>query len=217
MIKERSTNMKAVVVDLELAQNEGTTPKIIEIGAVCVHTKSHDVLSVFSKLANPGELPCQRITDLTGISKEMIQGALSLKEVLADFWLWFENCKTGTELLSWGRGDVHLLVEASKELGVSYPEKIRCFDVKQFSSMFRQARGSKAKGGLANTLELFGINFEGKAHAAAVDSYNTAKVLFYIDQTIEFAYDTEKKFGPMKIRNENAASKQFFNKFDRKG
>jgi inhibitor of KinA sporulation pathway (predicted exonuclease) len=147
----------------------------------------------------------------------MVKNANPLTQVLTDFWEWFESCKTGTELLSWGRGDVYHLVETSKELGVSYPEKIRCFDVKQFSSMFRQARGSKAKGGLANTLELFGINFEGTPHIAAVDSYNTAKVLFYLDQTIEFAYDVEKRFGPMKIRNENAASQQFFNKFDRKG
>jgi inhibitor of KinA sporulation pathway (predicted exonuclease) len=206
--------MKTIIVDLELTQNG--IPKILEIGAVLVHTKSHEILDTFSRITNSGDYPNEFITELTGITVDMAKAADPLPLVLADFWKWCGDCGVTKELASWGRGDVEDLISASKEYGVEYPEKLGCFDIKQFSRPFRQARGAKAKGGLANTLALFGLTFEGSAHSAAVDSYNTAKVLFYLEQTIEFAYDTEKRFGTMKVRNEKTASQKFFNSYVRK-
>ena len=76
--------MKTVVVDLELNQPSN---KIIQIGAVCIDTKSHKLISIFNQICNPeGELPSQYITNLTKITPEMVKNAEPLSDVLVQFW-----------------------------------------------------------------------------------------------------------------------------------
>ena len=208
--------MKAIIVDLELTQNNGN-PKILEIGAVLVHTKTHEVLDVFSEITNSGDMPDNFITNLTGITQEMTQSAKSLREVLRNFWEWCVKHEVSKEIASWGREDYNYLIRTSKELGVPYPEKLECFDVSQIARIFRQGRGVKAKGGLKNTLETFGMQFEGNAHRAVIDSYNTARVLFFIEQTIEFAVDVEKRFGSLKVENDKECTNKFLSFKDIRG
>ena len=189
--------MKAIVVDLELTQNG--VPKIIEIGAVLVETKSHRVLDVFSKLANPGELPCERITNLTGITVPMIEQAPSLEQVLTEFWKFVEDSNCGKLLITWGQGDVEYLVSESDRCNVKVPY-VRSLDLKTMSAFFRESINTKLKGGLKNTLDLFGIPFEGEQHRAFADSYNTAQLLFYLQESIKFTMGVQQQHGPIKVK-----------------
>lgn len=79
--------MNFVVLDLELTQNPGTTPKIIQIGAAKMNSRTGRVESTFSEICNPGEVPDAFITELTGISAEAVSGAKPIKEVLEAFGL----------------------------------------------------------------------------------------------------------------------------------
>lgn len=200
--------MKAIVVDLELTQNG--VPKIIEIGAVLVETKSHRVVDIFSKIANPGELPCSRITELTGITPVMVEQAPPLAQVLVEFWKFVEDSNCGKLLISWGQGDVEYLLKQSQELNVKAPY-VRSLDLKTMASFFRESANSKLKGGLKNTLELFGIEFHGTQHLAVADSYNTAQLLFYLQETISFAMNTQQQHGSIKVRNLNGDFEKYKN------
>lgn len=69
-----------VAIDLETTGLSPKTDKIIEIGAVrVVNGKITDRLQLF---ADPGRLIPQRITDLTGITQDMLTDAVSQEEAI---------------------------------------------------------------------------------------------------------------------------------------
>ena len=175
--------MKAIIVDLELTQNPGQRPAIIQIGAVLVNTRAHQVLGIFNKITNPGQAPNAFITELTGITSKQVEEALPLREALQMFWKWIEDCQCSFTLYDWGAGDVAALREASRDLGVEVP-RLHILDLKEVSKMFRQAKDAKAKGGLSNTIELFGMKFHGRPHDALDDAFNTAMLLFRFEEMI---------------------------------
>ena len=74
--------MNYCVLDLEMNQPSGT---IIEVGAVCYHSRSGKITSRFSQHVKlpEGELLNPDITKLTGITKEDIEVARPLDQVLA--------------------------------------------------------------------------------------------------------------------------------------
>ena len=73
-----------IVVDIETTGLDTEFNDIIEIGAI--HVKDGKVISTFSELIKP---PCgyvdEFITDLTGITNEMLEGAAPEEEVLPQF------------------------------------------------------------------------------------------------------------------------------------
>ena len=101
--------MKIVSVDLELCQPSNS---IIQIGSVHYDLKRKQKIDVFNEIANPGELPSEEITNLTGITKEAVAAARPLNEVLTSFWDWVKGRQvTNKSLITWGAGDVWLLRE----------------------------------------------------------------------------------------------------------
>ena len=176
--------MNFVVLDLELTQNLGTTPKIIQIGAAKMNSITGRVHSTFSELCNPGEVPDAFITELTGITAEAISGAKPIKEVLKAFWVWFDNQQVGGLIYQWGRGDTHDLASASKAAAVSIHPKTRSFDLKQFASPFRQAKKQSTAGGIKSTMSLFGLEFHGRQHDALNDAKAAGELFVYLNARI---------------------------------
>ena len=176
--------MNIVSLDLELTQNPGSTPKVIQIGAVKMNTVTGVVAGKFNVICNPGELPDAFITELTGITPDMVMEAVDLKYALESFWAWFVSQNVGWNIHQWGRGDLEALISASRELGVEYPYKVTSYNVKQFVVPFKRALGAPAKGGLGAALTCFGLPFVGRPHDAYDDAYNTGLLYVCLCQKI---------------------------------
>jgi DNA polymerase III epsilon subunit-like protein len=176
--------MNFVVLDLELTQNPGSTPKIIQIGAAKMNSRNGCVQSVFSEICNPGELPDAFITELTGITAEAVRDAKPLIEVVEAFWAWFSSQQVGGLIYQWGRGDTDQLLRASLALGVAPHPKLQSFDLKQFAGPFRQAKNKSTRGGLKNTMSVFGLEFHGRQHDALNDAKAAGELFVFLNARI---------------------------------
>ncbi len=86
-----------VVIDLEAtcpAEDRGNNSvqrsSIIEVGAVRLHRRSLEITDTFSELVRPVEYPViPFITEMTGISPEMVAGKETFAEVGARFLEWY--------------------------------------------------------------------------------------------------------------------------------
>jgi inhibitor of KinA sporulation pathway (predicted exonuclease) len=172
--------MKYIVLDLEMNQPSGS---IIEIGAVCIDLKTGRQISAFSELININEILNPFITELTGIRPEELALAKSLPVVLAEFWAWVEE-QNVRNIASWGT-DYYLLTEESKKAKVIYPGKLRFLNIKEFASVFRACFPAvKQTGGLKATMNLFGLEFEGRQHRGLNDSIQTARLLVLLKENM---------------------------------
>lgn len=180
--------MKYIVLDLEMQQPSGA---IIEIGAVCVDLKTGAQVSTFSELVNIHEELNPRIVELTGIESADLTKAGELTDVLIRFWQWVE--KSGVKnISSWGT-DYYQLVEESKALKVIYPNKLRFLNLKEFASVFRSCYpNAKQKGGLKITMELFGLDFQGRQHRGLIDSIQTARLLVLLKENMRKFLEIQK-------------------------
>lgn len=80
------TNYNIIVVDVETT---GVTKadKVTEIGAIRYNLNGK-YINHFERLANPGcDIP-QKITEITGITTDMIKNEKTTEEVLLEFWDW---------------------------------------------------------------------------------------------------------------------------------
>jgi inhibitor of KinA sporulation pathway (predicted exonuclease) len=181
--------MKLIIIDLEHNQPSGN---IIQIGAVFVDLKRNKVIDKFDKYIQPGEPIAKEITELTGITDDMVRGYMP-HVIFFNFWAWVEKCNCGGKLSAWGP-DVYHLKEQSLKSGVEPPKKLKNIDIKYMFEIIRSAYGSKQRGGLKKTLELFDFEFEGKQHDAFVDAYNTATLMFYMYNVSRTYFLTERLY-----------------------
>lgn len=78
-----------VLFDLETTDKNIYKAKIIEIAAIKV--RNNEIVEKFDRLVNPKmEIPTE-ITELTGITNDMISGALTIDEILPEFLDFIEN------------------------------------------------------------------------------------------------------------------------------
>lgn len=166
--------MKICVLDLELNK---PSKKIIEIGAVCLNLKTGVIEeNQFQIYIDPQEPIDPFITQLTGITQVDVDGESSLKDGLIKLNNWMTTLGCQKFVSAWG-SDWHTVFQAFKEQGVlfDYPKHL---DIKSMATILRCAYPSnKSKGGLLNTMELFGLKFDGEQHRALNDAFNTAKLL----------------------------------------
>ena len=187
--------MKIVVLDLELTQNQNSQPKIIQIGAATMNIAGKaEPIDTFSETSNPGELPDAFITELTGITAEAVLAAMPLADVLTAFWQWFERQKVGSVIYQWGEGDLRQLLEASRALGVTTPARVGSFNIKQFVSIFRAARGQKKRGGLKPSMDIFGVPFLGRQHDALADAVAAGHIMRHLYRSIQRTHAIEQMF-----------------------
>lgn len=164
-------------VDLELTQ---PSRKIIEIGAVAVDFKSNGTskkMSEFQTYCNPNETITEYITNLTGISDDVVKDAPQIKDALSMFWDWSTANKT-SQFIAWGR-DMEMLRNASTNLNIYFPNT-RELDLKSMSAWFKLIENMPARGGLFSTLENFNLSFDGRQHSALADADNTAKLGMFL-------------------------------------
>lgn len=79
-----------VVFDLETTGLKPQSAEIIELGAVKV--RDGEIIDTFQTFVNDGTLVPQNITNLTGITTQMLQGAPATREVLSDFYRFADGC-----------------------------------------------------------------------------------------------------------------------------
>jgi inhibitor of KinA sporulation pathway (predicted exonuclease) len=189
--------MKICVIDLETntPQNEwqrSLTERvewapIIEIGAVMLDIRSGKIVSTFQTFIDPGEDIFPEITVLTTITDADIAGpnSLNIKDGLNKLYEWMEanQCRF---MAAWGR-DCDEIEEQTKKEGVQRPHKMRKLDVKGMFEVLKAGLANRRiKGGLAATLETFGLEFLGRAHRAEVDALNTARLLYRAKEIMMF-------------------------------
>jgi inhibitor of KinA sporulation pathway (predicted exonuclease) len=163
--------MRLCVIDLEMNQ---PSHSIIQIGAVCYDTRQDKVRAVFSSNVRPGdEQISPYITELTGITQEMVDVSMPLDIVAADLSSWASEYGCASVIAAWGRDDHYLRSQIPAD---RYPWRSQ-LDIKVMSSVMQSTLPGKARGGLARQLAKLGLEFTGVPHRALDDALNTVYVL----------------------------------------
>ncbi len=186
--------MKMNILDLEMNQPSGS---IIEIGAVSYDVKTRNVQSKFQSFVKlpDGETLAPEITTLTNIGSHFLDSAPTLAEALEAYWKWAIECGCHKYIAAWGN-DYWDVIEASKSLGVSYPSRMSTLNIKVMASIMRcEYPNKKAKGGLKNSLDVFGIDFVGTQHRALDDASQTSRVVDFLSEKFRLGLDVTKLVG----------------------
>ena len=170
--------MRFVIFDLEFTQ---PNKKIIQIGAVTLDLQKGEIETFFDEICDPGELPNDYITNLTGITEENVKTARSLSEVPVDFWAKFKKAKVDHKIASWGSLDIDLIRKASRNHFLTIPH-LKPYNIKNHVRIFNSIQGeSSSKGvGLKKVSESLNLEFVGTQHNALSDAHQTARVFLDI-------------------------------------
>ncbi|PID82990.1 MAG: PolC-type DNA polymerase III [Clostridiales bacterium] len=117
-----------VVFDIETTGFSPIHDKIIEIGAVKI--KNREVVDRFSEFVNPERNIPEKITEITGITDDMVRNAKTIDVVLNDFNRFCENSVLAAHNSSF---DMSFIKYNSKVLGLNYNEK--CIDTLTLSRL----------------------------------------------------------------------------------
>jgi inhibitor of KinA sporulation pathway (predicted exonuclease) len=168
--------MNYCVLDLEMNQPSGT---IIEVGAVCYHSRSGKITSRFSQHVRlpEGELLNPDIAKLTGITEKDLAAAraIDLVQYNLAFWAGANGCSRN--MATWG-SDYWILKEAYRAVDTQFEFPWKNFlNVKEMATYLRAALPGKQRGGLKSAIEAFGLTFQGEPHRALIDAENTALLM----------------------------------------
>lgn len=161
-------------LDLEMEQPSG---EIIQLGFTIFNKDSKEVLISKRLYVNTGKILSPFITQLTGITQEQHDAGTSLSDVYDELYYWHKLYQCFMNPITWGGGDSW---ELKKQLP-SLPEEDWCFgrrwiDAKTLYITYRMANDLPIKGGLKKACNSMDIQFEGPAHDAERDAYNTASI-----------------------------------------
>ncbi len=143
--------------------------KIIEIGAVKI--KDGYLVSRFSTLVDPQIVVDPLVTQITGITNEMLEGKPSIDQLIPSFF----NFTEGLPLVAHNAGFDRRYIERDAEsLGYHFDQPI--FDTLQFA---RKVLPGLKSYKLTALTALLGIPHS-EAHRAASDAEATARLYFYL-------------------------------------
>lgn len=185
--------MKFISIDLESNQPSGT---IIQIGAAAFDTDARDpLMAKFVCYVNPDEeinwdQPLNNGMTLGELlpftQKEITEQGIAPDVAFTQFWQWVIDINCGRKFIQWGRHDMEALVGQSKAAGVFYPQRIKDFNLKKtYQFLYQPANKLAQKYGLSGALKSCNIGFEGTAHDAYVDAYNTGVLMLHIYRDLE--------------------------------
>jgi len=187
-----------LAIDLELNnKNDGTTPKIIQVGVAFGSPLRPDEIETHSWYLDPQEPISPFITQLTGITDEIIQEKAvphnKLAEELGMLISW-EKCFVNPVV--WGGGgegnDATELKDEFRERRIDFPYfGRRVIDVKTLYVFQQMVQGKTPSGGLRKSMNSYGLKFQGTPHNAEDDAFNTLRFFFYF-------LERQKKFGDYK-------------------
>lgn len=173
-------------LDLELNnKNDGTTPKIIEVGVSFGSPVRPEEITRYNWYLNPQEPITPFITQLTGITDEIIkEKAVSHETVAEELGALIQTWGCFPNPITWGQDDESELKAEFRERNIKFPFfGRRIFDVKTLCVFNQMIQGKSPGGGLRKCMNSYGLTFEGEPHRAAVDATNTLRFFFYLLNT----------------------------------
>ena len=172
-------------LDLELNNlNNGTTPKIIQVGIAIASPLRPDDIRTFSWYLDPQESITPFIQQLTGITDEIIKEKSVDHETVAQELgelLTVNECFVNPVVWGGGdRNDASELKDEFRERNIHFPFfGRRVVDIKGIYVFLEQVSGRSPSGGLRKSLSRYGLKFQGTPHNAEYDALNTLR--FYFD------------------------------------
>ncbi|MGN0394467.1 MAG: exonuclease domain-containing protein [Coprococcus sp.] len=176
------TMMEYVFVDFEMNQIDFSHSEelkickneIIEIGAVRLND-SYQEIDSFKTYVKPAITPVTGwITELTGITNDMVDEAPSYAEAMDLFISW---CKDADIIYAWSENDLRQL---NRERRLKSYENTDMAEVtgkwKDFQKEFARMLGIKRRIALSDAVFYLGEEFQGEEHDALWDARNTAAV-----------------------------------------
>jgi inhibitor of KinA sporulation pathway (predicted exonuclease) len=171
-----------ISIDLELNnKQDGTTPKIIQVGVSIGSPVRPDDIKTFSWYLDPEEEITPFITKLTGIDNQLIKEKAVPHQIVAEELGALINInKCFVNPVTWGQGDADELKAEFRERNIHFPFfGRRIFDVKTLYVFNQMVQGKSPSGGLRKSMLSYGLTFEGQSHRADVDALNTLRFFFY--------------------------------------
>lgn len=167
-----------IMYDLETTGFSDSRDKIIEIGAIAV--KDGIIVDRFSELCNPGKFISQKITELTGITNQMLENVMTSEEAVSSFVDWIkiqgeENLAIGHNIASF---DNRMLKAACKRLKLKFPFDYT-LDTLTFAKNLKLKERGLVTGYKQGQLgELYGIKYE--AHRAVNDVEALSEIFVHL-------------------------------------
>ncbi|CAH1203948.1 MULTISPECIES: 3'-5' exonuclease [unclassified Paenibacillus] len=184
--------MPYIIYDLEftVSRNARYSSEIIDIGAVKVSEGENglyiaDTFHSYVRPSNKSVLSTDTV-QFTGITQKDIDAAPLFPEAIKPFIAWMGN--ETYYMCSWGPDDRSKLISHCRTHGLDVAWIKNHNDLQQQWSRTTRKEGKFRQMGLAQALELCGIEFDGTQHRALDDAINTAKV--FIHQYDRFALET---------------------------
>lgn len=177
-----------VVVDLEAscpAEDQGNNSversSIIEVGAVRLDRRSLEITATFSELVRPEDHPIVPfITDITGITPEMVAGCDTFAAVGRRFLDWYGPRNKAIIAAFGAYYDIPLLRRECDRYGLDFRTHIvgGAFDLRAVAIAWLAERNLKTSGqNLTSVLEQMGLSDRFAAHRAVEDARAAAAVL----------------------------------------
>lgn len=179
-------DQKYLALDLELNNAEdGSTlnPKIIQVG-VAIGSARQDPKEWITKKwyvkINDPIYPF--ITNLTGITTQDIQQfGMTHYDIGQELSRLIKDNDVFVNPVTWGGGDSTELKDEFNQHGIEFRHfGRRWVDVKTWYTLRMLANGKRPAGGLSSAMGVYKLQFEGQAHRADVDAYNTLRLFFEI-------------------------------------
>jgi DNA polymerase III epsilon subunit-like protein len=172
-------------LDLELNnKKDRTIPKIIQVGAAIGSPLRPEDIQSYSWFLDPEEPITPFITELTGITDEIIQEKSVSHEVVAqEFGELLKVNNVFPNPITWGQNDAEELKNEFRVRNIDFPFfGRRIIDVKTIYVFLEMVNGRSPAGGLSKSMGRYKIPFNGKSHRADVDAVNTLRFYFYLLQ-----------------------------------
>ena len=179
-------DQKYLALDLELnnAQDGSTpNPKIIQVGVAIGSARENPKEWITKKWYVKINDPIYPfITDLTGITTQDIQQfGMSHYEIGQELSRLIKENNVFVNPVTWGGGDSTELKNEFMQYGIEFRHfGRRWIDVKTWYTLRLLANGKRPAGGLSSAMGVYKLQFEGQAHRADVDAYNTLRLFFEI-------------------------------------
>ena len=179
-------DQKYLALDLELNNaDDGSTPnpKIIQVGVAIGSARENPKEWITKKWYVKINDPIYPfITDLTGITTQDIQQfGMTHYDIGQELSRLIKEHDVFVNPVTWGGGDSTELKYEFDTHGIEFRHfGRRWIDVKTWYTLRLLANGKRPAGGLSSAMGVYKLQFEGKAHRADVDAYNTLRLFFEI-------------------------------------
>jgi inhibitor of KinA sporulation pathway (predicted exonuclease) len=176
--------MNYIILDLEATCWQGNAmdrrQEVIELAAYHVNGYGEwgEHFSAFVKPVDHPRLSAY-CTELTHITQDLVDKARKFDVVFSRFQEWLEGIDHPQLLCTWGAKDIPILLAECKRHDFDADFLPPAINLK---SQYAQLHKLYKEVGLMKAIEHSGLEFEGDAHRAIHDAYNTTRLfLQYID------------------------------------